>query len=65
MSDDRTELETGRERALGLSGNAKFKSLEELFYSTDFGHIDGHEWSMDEVSLLMLWDWFNENIEER
>jgi len=39
----------------------RFKSLEDLFYSVEFGHVDGHEWSMDDKSLMMLWDWIQAN----
>jgi len=36
----------------------QFKKLYYLFYSVEFGHVDGSEWQLDNSSLLLLWNFF-------
>ena len=30
------------------------EELKEIFYSNEFGHVDGYEWMMDNDSLKLL-----------
>lgn len=38
------------------------QKLKKLFYSNEFGHVDGHEWMMGEESLNLLWGFITANF---
>ncbi len=60
-NEQEKELDTLETKKIEMTDEDK-KELEELFYSWEFGHVDGHEWMMDDSSLEMLWKWINNKI---
>lgn len=40
------------------------EELRKLFYSNEFGHVDGNEWMMGEDSFEFLWKWVENKVNQ-